>query len=289
MVINLFAACRVDGELVCKRVRLNEMVQRDLAELFNAQEESFRKDVVHEIPFYGTWKPDDDELLIIDLPQEAEVLVETVHATATSIEDIDATEFAKEGIRAIFTGAATDSGKTKVLVQRFTAHQLLERKFSLVLTNNAFRRISEPAFTLDTSLTCIIEDDRIKFKSQQRLRSIINLTEVYRAATDQEVRAFANHDRLDVSDVDAFVTDTDQTTRKLISMILRDGTLDHYDTTMIKGAAQSTGLMVHVRRDRIMLPSKRMEVKDLLQFLTESRYAGPLSGKPYVTNSRRPA
>ena len=48
-----------------------------------------------------------------------------------------------------------------------------------------------------------------------------------------------------------------------------------------------TRLNVELEGGCIVLPAERRKVKNLLQFLDEGRYNGPLSGRPYVTNSRK--
>lgn len=287
MTQNLFAACRVNGNLVAKRVRLDNTVQQQVEAVFAAQEAAFRDGVISAVAFDGTWNPDEDEFLTIDIPAEATIFAGTINANAVAIPDINTAAFGDEGIKALFTGT-TVNGTTKVLVQRFTAQQILEKKFALLQHGNAFRRLSGPAFSLDTSLTCIIEDGKIYFKSQHKLRSIIDMLEIYRAATDQEVRTFASHASLDVADVAAFSDLTNQTTRKLIHAVTNNGTLDAYQPAAIQAAAHGTGLNVEVRNGRIVMPAGPAEVKALLQFLNESRYSGPLSGQPFVTNSQRP-
>lgn len=289
MAKNLFAVCRSNGDLIAKHVRLEESVQREVEAQFDEQETEFRDGVTIEIPFDGSWKPDSEELLTIDVPQDAKIFEATISANAMSFQDVDTKAFLDEGIKALFTGVS-NNGSTKVLVQRFTQQQRLERgKFSLLMSGNTFRRLSEPAFSLDTSLTCIIEEGKIKFKSQQKLRSIINLLDIYRAATDQEVEAFAGHANLEVADVAVFVATTNQTSRKLIHIVANNRILDAHSPQDIQRAAQDTGLTIKVENDKIVMPTDHAEIKALLQFLDESRYAGPLSGKPFITNSRRPA
>ena len=129
----------------------------------------------------------------------------------------------------------------------------------------------------------------IKFKSFSNLRSILDVLEIYQDATDEEVRGFAGHPHLSVEDLDEFVLNADQVTRKLINAVVASGVLDDYTPTQIQTAAAMTQLAVELEDDRIVLPVERREVKNLLQFLDESRYNGPLSGQTYVTNSRRPA
>ena len=285
---NLFAACRINGELKTKRVPLGGDVQQAVTAEFSRQEEQFRSGVTNEIDFDGRWKPDENEFLTIDVPAEAQVFHDTIEANATAVPSINTKTFEDEGIRALFTGMKAN-GITRILVQRFTSQQVLERKFTLFLQGGTFRHMDESAFTLDSSLVCIIEDDKIKFKSQQKLRSIIDMSSIYRAATDQEIQAFAEHPRLEVKDIAGFLEATDQISRKQIHALIEDRTLEKYGPIDIKSAAQETGLDVDVQNEKIVMPSTKADIKMLLQFLDESRYAGPLSGDPFVTNSRRPA
>ena len=166
---------------------------------------------------------------------------------------------------------------------------MLSRKFAIFLSGNAFRRLTDPAFTLDTSLTCIIEADILKFKSLAKLRSIIDMTEIYREATDAEVRRFAGHNSLHVSDIAEFLEISDQVIRKLVRAVIDSEVLDKYAVDVIEAAATETGLNLNIEKDRIVMPRERSDIKAILQFLDESRYSGPLSGQPYITNSRRPA
>ena len=68
---NLFAACRVDGELLVKRVRLDAAVQQAVIDLFEGQERDFREGVTTEVPFTGNWNPDPEEILTIDIPHRS--------------------------------------------------------------------------------------------------------------------------------------------------------------------------------------------------------------------------
>ena len=239
-----------------------------------------------EVPFDGRWKPDENELLTVEVTPEAETLRETLDGNPTAVETLDLANFANYEIKALFTGDGTnDAGR--VLVQRFTAGQVLDRKFTLILQGNSFRRLTAPAFALANSLAFVIDGGLIKFKSFSNLRSIFDVKEIYRVATDQELRYFAGHPSLRVAELESFVLTADQITRKLINAVVASGVLDVYTPTEIQEAAASTQLNLELEDGRIILPAERREVKDLLQFLDESRYNGPLSGRTYVTNSRR--
>lgn len=288
MPLNLFAACRdTNGQLTAKRVRLDASVQQAVSVIFNEQESEFRNGVVDEVVFDGRWIPDDDEFLTLNVPAEAQIFEATINANAVAIPDINAMTFAAEGIKALFVGE-TINGTAKVLVQRFTAQQVLERRFALMQDGNTFRRLTEPVFTLDNALTCIIEGGVLKFKSQTKLRSIINMIGLYRAATDQETQHFAGHSALHVADIAAFVSATNQVTRKLIHAVANNQTLNNHAPAQIQAAAAHTGLVIDVQNGRIVMPQDARDIKTLLQFLNESRYTGPLSGQAFVANSHRP-
>lgn len=287
MAQNLFAACRENGQLVGKRVRLNRNVQQAVEDIFAQQEYQFRSGVTDEINFNGSWKPEENEVLTLDVPSEAQVLINTIEASPVSIPDIHAAKFEQENIKALFTGTSIH-GATTVLVQQFTAGQVLSRKFTLLFDDNTFRQLLDPAFTLDTSLTCIVEDGKLKFKSFHKMRAVVNLVEAYKAATDREMWAFAAHATLEIGDQSGFIKMADQTTRKLIHAISHEGILDNYDAASIQGAAKAVGINVAASNNKIVMPTQRDEVKNLLRFLDDGLYTAALSGQRYITNSKRP-
>lgn len=288
MTANLFAACKYGDDLVAKRVRLNEHVQNQVEELFLSQELAFRKGVFTERAFDGRWKPDADEVLTIEMPAEALIFTESIRATPANVEEMNVDNFPDEPVKGLFIGV-NGQGQLRVLVQRFTSGQILSKKFALFSNGNRFNRLTMSSFSLDTSLTCVMEDGSIKFKSQQKLRSFIDMTETYREATDDEVRDFVSHDSFYVRDPESFLEVSDQVTRKLVQAIVTDGVLDRFPPSEIVEAARTTRLQIELQDGKVVIPESRSELKELLQLLDETRYAGPLSGRPYVSTNSRPA
>ncbi len=283
---NLFAACRENDELISKRIRLDNDVQQTVQETFEQQERSFRDGVTREVAFDGSWKPEEDELLTLNVSQEARMFVDTVEANAVAIADMDLRNFDREGIHALFTGRSVD-GNTTVLVQQFSSRQMLSRKFPLVLHGNSFRRLSESAFTLDTSLTCIMEEEKVKFKSFHKMRRILSLYDAYREATAPELRTFVTHVNFEVGDRDAFIERADQTERKLIHAIMQRGTLDAYDAAAIEAAGRRLNVNVVTRNGKILLPNMGNDIKQLLRLLDDGLYRAELTGQRYQTNSKQ--
>ena len=285
---NLFAACREGNTLIPKRVRLDHAVQQAVETIFSAQEHDFRNGVTDEVDFDGSWKPEENEVLTMRTPQDAQVFVDTINANAVAIPDLDTANFDQENIKALFTGNS-ENGAATVLIQQFSLGQILSRRFSLLQDGNAFRRLTDQAFSLDNSIVCIIEDGRMKFKSFHKMRTIVNLVDAYKAATDQEVQAFCGHAAFEVANQAAFLEAADQISRKLIHAISRSGTLNDYTVAQIETAASAVGVGVTINNGKIVMPADRAGIKKLLRFLDDGLYEAPLTGQRYITNSKRRA
>ena len=287
MPLSFFAFCLLDGEPMVKRLSVHREVQDGLEELFDVQERMFRDGIQDSVEFTGDWKPDEDEFLFVNIPDQIRLWEETITGAPLAVPTLDAENFAEEGVKALFTGRIVD-GQPVVLIQKFTPQQLLSRKFALILSNNTLNELTDPAFTLDNKLVAIIEGGRLNFKSYHNIRMIFDLSALYRAATDGDIEEFASHDCLDIPDMDGFKMAADQTARKLVHAIQRDAVLDQHTAEDIQRRAQTVGLVINVHDGRVQIPADRAEIKRILRFLHDDIYEAPLSQLRYVTNSKKP-
>ena len=286
---NLYAACRTRNGFAIKRVQLDSTIQELVEGIFDEQEQRFFDGIEEEIAFDGSWKPDVGQLLTAPLSDEAGLFVSALEQNITAFPPIDTASLGTEGIKALFTGrVAVEGAGTRVLIQRFTASQVLSRRICFVEAGNTFRRLTAPAFSLDSSLTCVIEGGELKFRSFNNLQSIIDTTELYREATEPEARSFAEQQCLMVDDVEAFVQATDQKIiRKMIRSIATAGILETYTPAHLQAAATEASLAISIQDDKIVLPSEPRAMRDLLTFLNDQRLKSTISGRAYLTNSRR--
>lgn len=284
--MTLLAYCKnAQGNLV-KRIPVTNPVQAGIEAVFVDQEAAFRAGRQSEVEFDGDWKPDEDELLTLDVTAEANVLIAAATGNALALTAINTANFEAEGIRALFT-VAGNNGAIRLLVQRFTAQQLLNRRRALLLHGNNFRELTEPAFTLGSSLTCIIEGGQIKFDSYHNLRAVFDLSEFYQEATDEDIDALAAHASINIADVDAFKDDATQTIRKLVHKVLNSGVLNAHTPQAIQQRAAATGLTLVVQNGAIEVPANKKLARQFFRFLDDSLYEAPLSGQRYVTNSKQ--
>jgi len=212
--------------------------------------------------------------------------LQAVNANALALPSIDIANFDSENIRALFVGVGNDGAK-RLLVQRFTARQRLNRRLAVFLRQNNFQRLTDPAFTIGTNLTCIIENGKIKFNSYSNLRMIFDLTNLYEEATDEDIDNFAAHASLNMADLNAFKGQASQTIRKLIHKIGSEGILDQHSVADIQSKAQEAGLALTIANGQIQVPQNQTLARQFLRFLDDSLYEAPLSGQRYVSNSKR--
>jgi hypothetical protein len=286
-MVNLLALCRHGGRLHVKRVNLVQTVQEKLAGLFHAQANAFLDGISEEVEFGGDWKPDADEILVIDAPQEVSVITDALNGNLVELPSIDAANFIGENIKALFVAVATGAG-TRVLLQMFTAQQILARRFSLLLEGNSFKELTAPAFTLDNYLVAIIEDGKLKFKNFHNVKRIFELTQFYEEASDQEIDAFCGHESLVVADITTFKAVADQPIRKMIHAISKTNVLDNYPVDDIAAKAASLGVKIETKDGKIIVPTDRKSMKYMFRFLDDGIYEASLSLNKYITNSKRP-
>lgn len=287
-MINLLAACRTSNGLVVKRVRIAQGVQHELSGIFAAQSAEFFEGINEEVDFTGSWTPDPDELLVTPTPPDAQPVVDAAAANPSTLADIDTAHFEQERIVALFVVQTQDGGNPKILLQPFSAQQVLNRKISLMLSSGVFNKLTEPAFTLSTKLVGVIEGGLLKFKSFSNIRRIFDILHLYTEATDEQIDKFCSHDRVHVADPIAFKSAADQTVRKLIHAISKSETLSRNEPVDIVAKAASLGIVVEMKEGKIEFPPDRKILKTLCLFLDNAIYEGALDSLRYQANSKRP-
>lgn len=279
-----------EGNSEIKRIRVNQPLQRELEQIFEDQRIQFLSNIDTEVPYNGDWKPDNNEVLTLDNVDEATMLVNAINANATSFSDMDISNFLEEPIKAIFTGLRTGN-RTRVLVQKFSSRQALSlNQLPLIKmqTGNVFVKATDDVFTIDNKLVAIIENDTTKFKSFHNMRMVFDLSEFFKEATDEDLQELAQHASLRIDDMPKFITLADTQVRKMVHSITSSEVLDTYSVTQISDAASTfNNIPIVVENGEIILPTDKRELKEVLHFLLEDIYKGPLSGGSYLTNSKR--
>lgn len=284
----LLALCGNRHDLLAKEVPLNASALEDVSEAFFHQEEAFREG--EEIPFDANWLNTGDQISTAPIPENVSIFDDIMRSTDTSLSPIDSANL--EEIRGLSMKINAD-GSEKILVQSFTESQSLTRPWlvSLLFSGGTYTRIEESSFRLDDKLVCIVEDELIKFRSLHNLGRIIDTSAIFAAATDDDVSSFASDysHLFDIVDSDDFVANASRNARKYIASLMKSEALENHTAKTLENASAGTKLAIEVQNDKIVMPNKSSDITELMRFLNDGRYVGPVSRKPFITNSRRPA
>lgn len=287
MPANLLAICRPNGILQIKKVTTVPAVQNAIETIFGAQEQQFNSGITQDVPFDGAWKPEDDEMLVVHNTPEMNNIWNQSLQNVNALPVLNAANFQSEAIKALAVVAGND-GNRRLLIQTFSARQILDRSFSLTLSGNTFKQITEPSFCIGTSLSGILDATSLRFKSYSNVRTVFDLASLYTAATDAQIDIFAQHNSLHVGNLNDLKNFADQGIRKLINAISSKGTLNNYTIQEITTSANTSNFQINIQNNKILIPTNRSDTKKLLHFLDEGFYRGALSGTAYITNSKRP-
>ena len=272
--------------LSVKEVPLGASAQEDVRDAFSRQEAAFRDG--EEKPFDENWLNEGDEIATAPIPPDVSVFGEILRSTDTSLPPMDSGNL--EEIRGLAM-KANDGRRERILVQVFAASQSLSRPLlvSLLFEGGTYTRLEASAFRLDDKLVCIVEDGLVKFRSLHNLARIIDTSTIFSTATDGEVTSFAADysDLFEIVNVDEFVAGTSRNARKYMTSLARSGVLKNHTAQTLQEASAGTKLAIEVRNGRIVMPSISGGITELMRFLNDGRYVGPISGEAFITNSRR--
>lgn len=289
MLLNLFALTNDPSKRIV-RFELSSEVQSDLTNYIEAQETTFAQ-AEEEIEFDGKYKPDDGEILYIDGYDDIDDLSSAIK-TPLSAEPVDPTENFFSEIKALFTGHISSTGSVKVLLQNFDRRKIISTNgLSIFHSSNVYKKIEGIGLTIDHKLTATLENGKLKFFSFHNTRQILDLSEYFKVATDDDVTEFAELDVIKSQDTQQLIEMSDSWVRRKISLIHQSGILQNVPINDMKIVASEFNIPFSTEMDGsdevIKLPDNKSDLKKLLRFLDEDYYKSPLSNTAFVTNSKR--
>ena len=288
--MHLFALVHEGRETAVRKVRVTRAVRTELDALFAEQAESFLDNKLDRVAFQGTYSVDESEIFKIDDFELDEAIVDAI----TNPDESEELELAEAPLKLIslFSGEYDeDAEKVTAYFQAFTRSRLIRTGWTLLQRGNTFQKLDDPGVTLDTKLVVAFQDGSLFFKKYLTANRIIDITEYFREANDEEIKEVLGHDRLLVEDVEAVLEICDGWMRKRFSFLMESNVLDEVGPRKIANAAKKYDLKFSTSRgrngDQLVFPEEKKQMKEMLTFLNEGYYEGELTGTKYRTNSNR--
>ena len=282
---NLYGLVGPVGTVEVVLIQIDQRVQDRLSDFFQIYEDQFRDGVEEILAFDGGYTPDSHQVQRLPLTGEMHAVVEQILRGPVGRDVYDPRLRPPEELRAL--AWSTDAnGPGRVLIQNFTRAQSLSRRTMLTFTGETFTQLEEPSLLIGSKIDGIIESGSLNFKKFNVIKQVFDLFDVYREATDNDIRQFSNSPNVEIEDFDLFCAGANKTARKLIFSVQRSRILETKTADEIQQLARAVDIDIPVRDGKILLEPGR-ELTSYLKFLDNSIYRSPVTNERWMANSRR--
>lgn len=283
---NFFASLEDHGKQEVRHVRVEQGLQEELHDLLKQQGDDLIN--AEEVPFDGRYQPTEDEVFFIDgfaLP--ADIVTAIQKPTAAPPLDRD-TAGRWDALKSFFAGRSAGNGKVEAVFQAFDRRRSLVHARSIVIRKETFSRLDDPGIILDSRAVAVFRNDRLYFRSYINARRVLDLSQFYRTATDEDVKRFTKVPQLEFEDSAQFLAGADAPIRRKVALIADSKILDNVTPAKIQKAAAAYGLTLSVKSGRLLIPANKKDLKTVLRFLEENYFTSELTGTRFLTSSKRP-
>jgi RNAse (barnase) inhibitor barstar len=277
---NNFFALLKDGAV--RKITLNQKISAEIKKIFIDATVDFKSLNVEEIEFDGNYRVDPDEILFINF-----TLPDAINKAIINPISIQILNLEKDEIQALYWVEQKKDKTPIIYFQNFDTRKVLKNKHILTYSTNTYPKLDASAFIVDETISAIFEDKKLFFKSYVNANKIFSLADYYQAATDADIDTFSKDTSIEI-DVNWFKENSNSTIRKQITLIQKSKILKGADVSKIKKGAANFELEIKVSKGKLCFPNDIKICKDILAYLNENLYVGPITGTKLRTNSHRP-
>lgn len=274
-----------NGQRVVNKLILDRKAQESICQIFSNGTNTMLDTELEEIEFSVGYKPDKEQIMSIDGINMDDMILDAIN-NPDGIETFVPNAREYPDIKALFTGC--NEPEQVIAFQRFNKSQYLtNNRIGIIHSGNTLKEIDGFGMIIGAGVDCVLHCGKLLFKSYNNARQMFDLAQYYRSASEGEVTAFVEDERIFVEDKEGFKTGADEWTRKKIALIHDSGVLENNSAEEIATSAEELGVTIQVVDGKIVLPSIKKEMKDVLRVLDEDRYKGVFTNNTYETNSKR--
>jgi hypothetical protein len=287
--IQLAAVVAEGAERRLLRIPMTQQLQGQLSAQWSAQFDAFNADV-EEVDFDPGFIADEHHRFKVSNFEIPAWLTPFHSQNIGTLDPLDPHEHQLDRVRGIAGFAKTD-GRELVLFQNFTRSHIIEPGRFMFIEKGTFQSTAQRGITLADRLTAVLHvaDRRLVFANFRSANVILPLADLYREASEEEVREVLGHDKLAPEDLNATASNPSQWARKHFAMLRSSTVLDDYTSAELLNRGKKVGVTIRVKAGKIVFPADKAEAKKLLQFLTEELFRGAVTDTLYATNSKRAA
>lgn len=270
---NFFAILKDDS---VRKIDLLQSITENIKNVFINNASSIMTSDTEEILFDGNFKIDGDEVLYVEMDLPENVL--EANSNAIGLEVLDIT---RDDIKTLFW-----IEDDMYYFQNFDKRKLLQNKNVIFYSGTTYHKLKEDALIVENMVNAIYKDGKFYFKSYANANKIISLSDFFEEASNETIEEFADNAIFEL-DLDWLKENSDTMIRKQITLIQKSQVIVSASPRKIKASAKKFNLDIEMENGKLKLPNDKKACKNILSFLNEQYYFGLISGKKFITNSKR--
>jgi len=307
MTTNFLAILEADEMFDVRRIRVPKTSQDELTEEFENQAADFlnfthRKtnddgetekvtEAAERIDFFPVYTINDlSQIFEIELDLDSTLLHAAKAPDSASPLRLD--DDTLPALRAICAAEYTKKSLTIYFQAIERGRLLTKNRMTFLQSADEFTLQKRPGFIFGNKIHAVYQDGKLLFRSFQVAARFVNLLAVFDEASNETITEVLDHSILLVGDKNAVAANADLVMRKQFTAVAELGVLDKVEPGKVKKSAADFGIDINVKTDKgkskVCFPGTKREQKELLKFLTEGYYLGPITGNRYQSNSHRP-
>lgn len=279
--LSSFAICRIAGAPnTVLRLRMDADAQASLDDMVESHLPSFVGNSLNRVAFDPTFQADEEHVISIEGFELPDHIRDAV-ATPDEVPAFTA-QTKVRGIRAIFHVGQ----KGRVVFQCWRNFDLLgRRKILSLLSKDTFQLEDRTPFVIERRIDAVYWDGSLFFRSYANASSMLDMLNYVAEATEADIEAFKSADIFDGTAAD--LSRCSGLHRRRIRLIVMSEMLKGQTVDGLYEKACEVDYALPVRDGKVVIPSGGQELSDLLSFLGEKIYRGPITGFTYLSTSSR--
>jgi len=164
----------------------------------------------------------------------------------------------------------------------------LTTKLWFLLHGDTFDVEGRPPLVIDRKVDAVFHEGNLLFVSYGNTAAMIDLLEYVSEATNDDIAGFVSHPLLR-GNAEEIVAACSKSHRKQIRQLVQSGALSNNSVNIadLESKAREVDCDIEIQDGRLVIPCGGRSLTDLLRFLTDRYYRGPVSGRTYYANSAR--
>jgi hypothetical protein len=286
---NLFGVITEKKESQIKRIMLDRKTQKLVNAHFKKiidEQQILKKERVN---FDGRYTPEFTEALSISSYSLNSDITTAVRAPIGE-DVVNQVDIDIPNLKYVFLGEEID-GNFIIAFQLIQKSQHLSSEgIKLLQRKGTFESVGESGFTLSDRVEVVFQNGDLIFESFHLAKRVFHLQEYYREATNQELTDFVASESVETENREIFDRNADSWVRRKIALIRDSGVLETNSVSRIYKKARECGVEIATTQNggarKIVLPDDKKKLKEVLKFLDEDIYTGPLTNQVFETNSK---